>query len=409
MSFNSISVIGLGYIGLPTAALLADRSNHVIGVDVNPYAVETINRGEVHIVETDLDELVKSSVEKGFLRAVLSPEPADIFIIAVPTPFITTASSEFIPDLSYIEAAIESISQVLKTGDMVILESTSPVGTTEKVAQWLTDLRPDLILPKPNGGDSDIYIAYCPERVLPGQIIRELVENDRIIGGVTRKSSEKAAEFYEHFVEGTCHVTNARTAELTKLAENSSRDVQIAYANELSMICDELNVEIQEVITLANRHPRVNILKPGPGVGGHCIAVDPWFIVNSAPKSSKLIKSAREINDFKSAWTYKKILSHMRANHLTSVVCMGLAYKPDVDDLRESPALKIYNMLKEHSEFETFAVDPYASVPNDDLNLVDIASISSDFLVVGLVAHSDFKQLEFKTNNVLDFVGIWDN
>ena len=406
---KKISVIGLGYIGLPTAALLASRSNHVIGVDVNPSVVETINQGKIHIVETHLNELVKNTVEKGSLKAVTAPEPADIFIITVPTPIISIASGKYAPDLSYIESAVESISTVLKIGDVVILESTSPVGTTEKISEMLANLRPDLDIPQLNSDDSDIYIAYCPERVLPGQILQELVENDRIIGGLTRKSSEKTAKFYEHFVEGTCHLTDARTAELSKLAENSSRDVQIAFANELSMICDELTIETEKVIALANRHPRVNILKPGPGVGGHCIAVDPWFIVSSAPNSSRLIKTAREINDFKPIWVFNKILSSMEANNLTSVVCMGLTYKPNVDDIRESPALRIYKMLEESSEFEVFAVDPFCSISNVDVNLINIESIPQNSLIVGLVAHSEFRKIDFKTSKVLDFAGIWDN
>src|SRR3989338_483571 len=275
MSFETIAVVGLVYIGLPTAAVFASRKKRVIGVDVNPKTIEIINRGEVHIVEHDLDRVVHAAVSEGFLRATAKAEPADAFIIAVPTPF----KSDHEPDLSYIESASRTIATVLKKGDLVILESTSPVGATEQMAAWLAAARPDLSFPQTCGEDSDIRIAHCPERVLPGHVLRELVQNDRVIGGMTAKCSEAAVKLYKIFVEGECVITNARTAEMCKLTENSFRDVNIAFANELSIVCDKLDINVWELIRLANRHPRVNILQPGPGVGGHCIAVDPWFIV----------------------------------------------------------------------------------------------------------------------------------
>ncbi|MGC3339089.1 UDP-N-acetyl-D-mannosamine dehydrogenase, partial [Pseudomonas aeruginosa] len=302
MSFQTISVIGLGYIGLPTAAVFASRQKKVIGVDVNQAAVDTINRGEIHIVEPDLDMVVHAAVTEGYLRATTSPEPADAFLIAVPTPF----KHEHEPDLTFIEAASKSIAPVLKKGDLVILESTSPVGATEQMARWLAEFRPDLTFPQTHGETSDIRVAHCPERVLPGHVLRELVENDRVIGGMSEKCSEAASRLYKIFVKGECIITNARTAEMCKLTENSFRDVNIAFANELSIICDKLDINVWELIRLANRHPRVNILQPGPGVGGHCIAVDPWFIVSKTPDEAKLIRSAREVNDYKPFWVLEK-------------------------------------------------------------------------------------------------------
>ena len=292
--FKTISVIGLGYIGLPTAAVFASRKIHVIGVDINQHAVDTINEGKIHIVEPDLDMLVSAAVTAGYLKATTTPEPADAFLIAVPTPF----KENYEPDLGYIQAACKNIAPVLKKGDLVVLESTSPVGATEMMAEWLAEARPDLKIPTRATGNgqrtTDLYIAHCPERVLPGQVVRELVENDRVIGGLNNKSSQKAVELYKTFVMGECIITNARTAEMAKLTENASRDVSIAFANELSVICDELDINVWELIELANRHPRVNILQPGPGVGGHCIAVDPWFIVSKTPEKAKLIRQARD-------------------------------------------------------------------------------------------------------------------
>src|SRR5690554_820691 len=347
MQYNTISMVGLGYIGLPTAAVFASRRIKVIGVDVNQKAVDIINQGKIHIVEPDLDMVVHAAVTEGYLRATTTPEPADAFLIAVPTPF---KNDNHDPDLSYIESAAKAIAPVLVKGNLVVLESTSPVGATEQMARWLAEARPDLTFPQTHGEDSDIRIAHCPERVLPGHVIRELVENDRVIGGMTPKCSAAAVEVYKTFVQGECVVTNARTAEMAKLTENSFRDVNIAFANELSIICNKLDINVWELIALANRHPRVNILQPGAGVGGHCIAVDPWFIVDSCPEEAKLIHTARLVNDGKPQWVLEQIRKRLDAVHCThpamtrsdiTVACLGVAFKPDIDDLRESPALGI--------------------------------------------------------------------
>lgn len=363
MSFSTISVIGLGYIGLPTAAVFASRKKKVIGVDVNKYAVDVINRGEIHIVEPDLDMVVHAAVTEGYLRASTQPEPADAFLIAVPTPF----KSNHEPDLSYIESACRSIAPVLKKGDLVILESTSPVGATEQMSAWLAEARPDLTFPQSLGEDSDIRVAHCPERVLPGHVLRELIQNDRVIGGMTPKCSELAISLYKIFVQGECIVTNARTAEMCKLTENSSRDVSIAFANELSMICDKLDINVWELISLANRHPRVNILQPGPGVGGHCIAVDPWFIVSKTPEQARLIRTAREVNDSKPQWVIEKVkvavaellqaYPDKTAKEVT-IACYGLAFKPDIDDLRESPSVDITLKIAESHPGQVLTVEP---------------------------------------------------
>ncbi|ARP55268.1 UDP-N-acetyl-D-mannosamine dehydrogenase [Alcaligenes faecalis] len=344
--FETLSMIGLGYIGLPTATLFASRRKKVIGVDVNAYAVDTINQGRIHIVEPELDMLVQAAVHGGYLRATLTPEPADAFLIAVPTPFLEGNK----PDLSYIADAAKAIAPVLTKGNLVILESTSPVGTTEQLAQWLAEARPDLSFPQQAGEEADIQVAYCPERVLPGRVVHELVSNDRVIGGMTQKATEMAIELYRIFVEGALVPTNARTAEMCKLTENSFRDVNIAFANELSLICDRLNINVWELISLANRHPRVNILQPGAGVGGHCIAVDPWFIVDKTPEEARIVRLAREINDYKPEWVVEKVKAAI-AGVLSlrpdarmadiKVACLGLAFKPDIDDLRESPAVGV--------------------------------------------------------------------
>jgi UDP-N-acetyl-D-mannosaminuronic acid dehydrogenase len=399
-NFNVISVVGLGYIGLPTAAVFASRKVKVIGVDVNQHAVNTINKGQIHIVEPELDLVVHSTVTEGYLKATLTPEPAEAFLIAVPTPF----KGDHEPDLSYIEAACKSIAPVLKTGDLVVLESTSPVGATEKLADWLFQERPDLTFPQTHGEDSDIRIAHCPERVLPGHVIRELVENDRVIGGMTARCSEAAVALYKIFVEGECFVTNARTAEMCKLTENSFRDVNIAYANELSVICDELNINVWDLITLANRHPRVNILQPGAGVGGHCIAVDPWFIVSTTPNSAKLIHQARLVNEDKPNWVVSKVesavLSALKANPRRQVgdikiACMGLAFKPDIDDLRESPALIVAKSLVEKFPNQILAVEPnITDLPEQvvGLDLMDTeAGLEIADIIVVLVRHKEFE------------------
>jgi UDP-N-acetyl-D-mannosaminuronic acid dehydrogenase len=354
MNSKTISIIGLGYIGLPTAAVFASRKIKVIGVDVNQKTVDTINRGQIHIVEPDLDMLVHAAITEGYLRATTQPEPADAFLIAVPTPFKSDHNGDHEPDLGFIEAASQSIAPVLKAGDLVILESTSPVGATEQMAGWLATARPDLTFPQTHGEASDIRIAYCPERVLPGHVLRELVQNDRIIGGMTPKCSDAAARLYKTFVQGECVITNTRTAEMCKLTENSFRDVNIAFANELSIICDKQGINVWELIKLANRHPRVNILQPGPGVGGHCIAVDPWFIVSAAPEEARLIRTAREVNDSKPEWVIDKVKlavsDYLVANpdktvKGVTVACFGLTFKPNIDDLRESPSLFIVESI----------------------------------------------------------------
>ena len=412
-TFNTVSVIGLGYIGLPTAAMFASRKINVIGVDISQHAVDTINEGKIHIVEPDLDMLVSAAVTAGFLRATTTAEPADAFLIAVPTPF----KENHEPDLSYIEAACNNIAPVLKKGDLVVLESTSPVGATEQMAQWLAQARPDLAVPVNEQQKGDIYIAHCPERVLPGQVVRELVDNDRVIGGINPVSSEKAIALYKTFVMGECIVTNARTAEMAKLTENASRDVSIAFANELSVICDELDINVWELIELANRHPRVNILQPGPGVGGHCIAVDPWFIVSKTPEKAKLIRQARETNDSKPAWVIDKVnekVEQFLTDHPSkkreevTIACFGLAFKPDIDDLRESPALQITRQLINTVGCKVIAVEPNVENLKEDFELVnlDTAFTKADVYVL-LVDHYQFKRFKPAVEYVVDTKGIW--
>lgn len=405
MTFSTISVVGLGYIGLPTAAIIASRKRHVIGVDVSQQAVATINRGGVHIVEPDLDMLVHAAVLGGYLRATLTPEPADAFILAVPTPF----KGDHEPDLSYIKAACLAIAPVLKSGDLVILESTSPVGATEQMANWLADARADLTFPQMAGEASDIRIAHCPERVLPGQVLRELVHNDRVIGGMTPRCSEVAANLYSIFVEGECVITDMRTAEMCKLAENSFRDVNIAYANELSMICDTLGVNVWELIRLANRHPRVDILQPGPGVGGHCIAVDPWFIVSQAPDQAQLIRTARQVNDSKPAWVIDKISQLVnelsaatgKSRSAIRIACFGLSFKANIDDLRSSPALAITLEVARLFPGQVIAIEPHIAEAPRRLQEAKVPLVSyvdgceADILLL-LVDHKVFKLNKIK-------------
>lgn len=420
MPFQTISVIGLGYIGLPTAAIIASRRKKVIGVDVNQHAVDTINQGKIHIIEPELDMVVHAAVTQGYLRATRQPETADVFIIAVPTPFKNNNE----PDLRFIECACKSIAPVIKTGDLVILESTSPVGATEQMAMWLAEARHDLTFPHTHGENSDIRIAHCPERVLPGHVIRELVENDRIIGGMTAKCSELAAKFYKIFVEGECTITNARTAEMAKLTENSFRDVNIAFANELSIICDKLNINVWELIRLANRHPRVNILQPGPGVGGHCIAVDPWFIVSQSPKEARLIRTAREVNDSKPEWVIEKVklavAEYLLKNSNKSacdiiIACFGLAFKQDIDDLRESPSVEIAEKISALHAGKVLVVEPnIESLPSGNLQACilveqEAALVQADIIVM-LVDHKPFKEITSKHlshHYVVDTRGIW--
>jgi UDP-N-acetyl-D-mannosaminuronic acid dehydrogenase len=423
MSFNTISVVGLGYIGLPTAAMFASRKIKVIGVDVNEHAVDTINRGEIHIVEPELASLVQAAVAEGYLKAETSPEPADAFLIAVPTPFKSSlnkkSESEIPePDLSYIKSAAEAIAIVLKKGDLVILESTSPVGATEQMAEWLAEARGDLSFPQHAGEKADINVAHCPERVLPGHVVRELVENDRVIGGMTAKCSERAIELYKTFVEGECVTTNARTAEMAKLTENSCRDVQIAFANELSMICDELDIDVWELIALANRHPRINILQPGPGVGGHCIAVDPWFIVSKTPEQAQLIHTARKVNDAKPEWVINKvkiaITDFLQANpdktaKDVTIACYGLAFKPDIDDLRESPALNITKEIASFHAGKIVVVEPNIQSIDGYLSgvqLIEMDKVNANINVL-LVDHKEFKSIKPINGYVIDTKGIW--
>lgn len=404
--FATISVIGLGYIGLPTAAVFASRKKNVIGVDVNQNAVDTINRGEIHIVEPDLDMVVRAAVTEGYLRATAQPEAADAFLIAVPTPF----KDDHVPDLSYIEAASRAIAPVLKRGDLVILESTSPVGATEQMAAWLAESRSDLTFPQQAGEHSDVRIAHCPERVLPGQVLSELVQNDRVIGGMTAKCSEMAVSLYKAFVKGECVVTNARTAEMCKLTENSFRDVNIAFANELSIICDKLDINVWELIRLANRHPRVNILQPGPGVGGHCIAVDPWFIISKTPEQARLIHMARQVNDSKPQWVIDKIVAKAERFKKPVIGCLGLAFKANIDDLRESPALGIVRQLMSMNVGEVMACEPNVDEKFSEFPLYAIGRVlkSADILVV-LVDHDEFKGITgevLKEKVVIDTRGI---
>ncbi len=413
LTFRTISMIGLGYIGLPTAAVLASRGIHVVGVDVNVHAVDTINSGRVHIVEPDLDALVSDVVRQGLLRATTIPEPSDAFVIAVPTPF----RDGHVPDLSYVETAARSIAPALRPGTLVILESTSPVGTTEQMAAWLAEARPDLTFPQQVGEAAQIRVAYCPERVLPGKVLSELIENDRVVGGLSPACAERAAALYRVFVRGKCLITDARTAEMCKLTENSFRDVNIAFANELSLICDELNLNVWELVRLANHHPRVNILQPGPGVGGHCIAVDPWFIVHSAPQRSRLIRTAREVNDSKPHFVAGRITEAAAAQPQPVIACLGLAFKPDIDDLRESPAVGIVHMLAEQKVGRLLVVEPHierlppalAGQSGVELVTVDEALAQAN-VVAMLVSHRAFygiAKAKLAGKRVIDTRGVW--
>ncbi|GAB6074876.1 UDP-N-acetyl-D-mannosamine dehydrogenase [Nautilia lithotrophica] len=396
-----INVIGLGYIGLPTAALLANKGYDVHGVDIMQDVVDTINRGEIHIVEPDLDTFVKAAVNSGKLKADTKPTEADVFIIAVPTPFHKSGYNIPTPNINFVISATKSIAPYVKSGNIVILESTSPVGTTEKIAEILKEEGVDI---------SKIYIAHCPERVLPGKIMQELVENDRIVGGLTSEATKKVAEFYKTFVSGEVLKTDAKTAELCKLTENSFRDVNIAFANELSIICDKYGINVWELRELANRHPRVNILYPGVGVGGHCIAVDPWFIVSDAKDKAKLIKTAREVNNYKTEWVIEKIKNEILKYELENsnkpkVALMGLAFKPDIDDLRESPALYIARRL--NNEFDNLLfVEPNIN-KFDEFEIIDYKkAVEQADIVVFLVSHKKFKNLIIEDKKILDFCGV---
>lgn len=409
---QKIVVMGLGYIGLPTASMLATKGHQVLGVDVNEAAVNTINSGKIHIVEPDLDILARSAVNSGNLRAALVPEEADTFILAVPTPFKATDSNPKAPDISYIEAATRAIAPFLKAGDLVILESTSPVGTTERIAAIVAELRPDLYESLPNTQHaSPVHIAHCPERVLPGHIIRELVDNDRIIGGIDKASAQKARDLYKTFCNGNIFLTDSKTAEMAKLVENSFRDVNIAFANELSMICDKLGINVWELIELANKHPRVNILNPGPGVGGHCIAVDPWFIVAGAPDEARLIRVAREVNDHKPHWVLNRVKAKADRFKNPVVGCLGLAFKANIDDLRESPAMEITRELIGLNIGRVMACEPNAHNGFDEFPLYDLQNVlrEADILLV-LVNHDEFKEIDrelLKEKVLIDTRGVW--
>ena len=397
-------VLGLGYIGLPTSAILANHGHKVLGVDIKQDVVDIINSGKIHIIEPQLEEIVEDVVSKGNLKASLYPDFADIFIIAVPTPFKEKESEEDIPmpNIDFVLKAASSIAPFLKSGNLVILESTSPVGTTEKVSKVITD--------ESNLSLEEFHICYCPERVLPGRIIHELIFNDRVIGGINKKSSEICKTFYSTFCKGNLKITSTRTAEMVKLSENAYRDVNIAFANELSMICSQLDIDVHELISISNQHPRVNILNPGCGVGGHCIAVDPWFIISNQPKLSKLTKTARIVNDSKSEWVIKKIKEkaieiEKSLTRSIKIGCMGISFKPDVDDLRESPALAIVQYLI-NSNYETIICEPNLSSYNEFCLVSENYLIEKSDLIVFLVAHKSFKSLNIKNKPILDFCGI---
>lgn len=412
---NTVSVIGLGYIGLPTAALLAQNGVNVIGVDTNQMVIDAINRGDIHIVEKGLSQIIADVVAAGRLRAVGIPEPSDAFVIAVPTPVKPGAHE---PDLDYVEQAFRSIAPVLNRGDTVILESTSPVGTTENMVELLTELRPDLRIANSKDGECDIYVAFCPERVLPGRVLEELIANSRVIGGINAASATHAAEVYRIFVKGELQMTSTRTAEMVKLTENAFRDVNIAFANELSLVCDDLSINVWELIELANHHPRVKILQPGAGVGGHCIAVDPWFIITRSPEFARLMRTAREVNDYKPEWVIRKVLT-ARDKQLTvasepvRVAVLGLAFKPNINDLRESPACHIATRLSREYSLELRIVEPHienmpAILSGQRLYCLDDALRDSDIVLI-LVAHEQFKNIRGmlrKKQIVMDCVGL---
>ena len=405
--------MGLGYIGLPTAAVVARSGASVLGIDIHQSVVDTVNAGQVHIEEVDLDALVQGVVARGLLRASTTVEPSDVFLIAVPTPF----DENHAPDISYVLSAARSIAPVLKANDLIVLESTSPVGTTDAVRDLIAELRPDLTVPGNNNGTPDIAIAYCPERVLPGRILIELIDNDRCIGGITPRCARKALAFYKSFVRGACITTSARVAEMVKLSENAFRDVNIAFANELSMVSDKMGIDVWEVIRLANRHPRVNILSPGPGVGGHCIAVDPWFIVHSAPEITPLIRTAREVNDAKIGYVVDHA-SRLIDGNSGRVALFGLAFKANVDDFRESPALKVAVDLAKRFGERIAIVEPFtetlpAVFDGTGATLIDIDSalLDCDVMVV-LVDHDLFKSVppeEREGKVVYDTRGIWSH
>lgn len=410
--WKTVSVIGMGYIGLPTCAIFASRGISVIGVDVNQRVVDSVNRGEVHIVEPDLDGLIQKVVSNGKLRASLSPEPADAFVIAVPTPITDDRK----PDISHVLAAGRSIAPCLKKGDLVVLESTSPVGTTRTLSALLAELRPDLSFPHSAGEEADVQVAYSPERVLPGKVLAELVNNDRSVGGISRRSSERAASLYASFVAGDLVITSAEAAELVKLTENAFRDVNIAFANELASVCSHLNLNVWEVIELANRHPRVSILQPGPGVGGHCIAVDPYFIIDAAPDNTRLMSSARAINSERPHGVVAEIMGVLEKGKTPTIACLGLAFKPNIDDLRESPAIEVVKLLAEAKAGRIIAVEPNTDELPGELACLGVelrdalTAIDKADVVVLLVDHRPFGLIDpdaLQGKKLVDTRGLW--
>jgi UDP-N-acetyl-D-mannosaminuronic acid dehydrogenase len=410
--FQTIAVIGLGYVGLPAAAMFARAGARVIGVDVDQHVVAALNAGNTTIVEPGLAELVREQVSTGRLTGATEPPPADAFVIAVPTPFQQDGAHS--PDISYVEAAVRRLATVLQPGNLVILESTSPVGTTQHVIEVIRSVRPDLELLGVNG-EGDIDIAYSPERVIPGRTMVEITSNARVIGGVTPRAAQRASRLYRMFVQGECLLTNDRTAEMVKLTENTFRDINIALANELSLICDRFGIDVWEVISLANRHPRVSILSPGPGVGGHCISIDPWFIVSQAPDLARLIRTAREVNDAKPAFVVRKVQEAMLERPNSRIACLGLTYKPDIDDFRESPALHITLSLSASWIGRVVAADPYATLlPQRDsrgdaltIKPLDEAIDTSD-IIVPLVGHQEYQRIQVPKNKIIvDTIGLW--
>ncbi|MDP1731213.1 MAG: UDP-N-acetyl-D-mannosamine dehydrogenase [Devosia sp.] len=410
--FSTISVIGMGYIGLPTCAILASRGLKVVGVDIDESVVESVNRGEVHIVEPDLDGLIQKVVANGTLRGATRPEPADAFVIAVPTPITDDRK----PDVSHVFAAGRSIAPHLKKGDLVVLESTSPVGTTRKLCELLAGERPDLLFPDTAGEDADVLVAYSPERVLPGKVLTELVDNDRSVGGLSRRSSERAAMLYASFVNGELFVTSAEAAELVKLTENAYRDVNIAFANELAAVCSDLKLNVWEVIDLANRHPRVSILQPGPGVGGHCIAVDPYFIIDAAPNNTRLMSAGRRINSERPYAVVKEIEAVLDPTKRETIACLGLSFKPNIDDLRESPAVEVVKLLHEAGVGKIIAAEPHARRLPKELDELGIeftdalTAIDKADVIVLLVDHRHFSLIDpeaLKDKKLIDTRGLW--
>lgn len=411
---SKIAVIGLGYIGLPTAAVLAVSGHEVLGVDVSGRVVDTLNSGGIHIVEPELDVVVQAAIKSGALTVSTQLAPADVFIVAVPTPFV----GDHKPDLSFVRAATESVAPHLQAGNLVILESTSPVGATEKMCRWLAELRSDLRFPHEHDETADINVAHCPERVLPGKVLTELVDNDRVVGGISEACTDAAIKLYKTFVQGECLATNAATAEMAKLTENAFRDVNIAFANELSILAEEQNVDVWELIQLANHHPRVNILQPGPGVGGHCIAVDPWFLVDASPDNARLIRQARLVNDAKPAYIIRQVVAALAGIENPVVACMGLSFKANIDDLRESPAVSICRQLGSRAELTLKVVEPHITEMPESLAQFDNIvlshaeeAIAAAQVVLLLVDHRIFQDIpasvSLEGKVVIDTRGQW--